>query len=620
MAQPPRRVGGLYGGIQFSNATTFTPSSTTEVAPQLDEKKSDNAEPSGHGSSADSTTNLAPSAAEGSPAELDSSAGKATAGWSAALAFAPVRRGGKAKPKPTINVPRTLPAGAQLSETSVSATAVVVAEPVLNIPEPEKAKVPEEPNDASGLGWGKKIKPPSMVLDEDVNGFKANRKKNNAGAGKRKNKKNKNAPIVPTWDPMEPYNPARPNDYYEYKAWKRREQEERRLRLAIERQVKDRKRYRSNSYSDSDYSYSDDDDRPKKNARWEDDTPQVQELSPAVVDTAMTGEEAYARRLAMSQGITAPRNPSPAPVAEIGDEAYQRRLALSQAMVMPVSTPTAPRVPTPLPEEELSLNSFASPPVPPPPAAEPAHSAASNVTQNPDFEERVKHSREAAAAVAARLAKLAASAPPEANVSPVSETQIQEKSDEKSEPQGFAARMMAKWGHKEGQGLGADGQGIVNALTVEKAVQDGAGNGKPKKASGKAKEAVGKGVNRGRIVNANEDAKAREDLVRFGPPSRIVVLTNMVGPEDAEDEDLREEIGDECAKNGVVQRVLVHLVQPPPENDGDAVRIFVVFNGPAAAWKTVRELDGRYFGGRTVRARYFPEPRFERFDLDTPLE
>lgn len=167
---------------------------------------------------------------------------------------------------------------------------------------------------------------------------------------------------------------------------------------------------------------------------------------------------------------------------------------------------------------------------------------------------------------------------------------------------------MAKWGHKEGQGLGVDGEGIVNALTVEQVKAGKAKGGAP-----------GHGGKMGKIINDNEDAKAREDRERFGEPSRVVVLTNMVGLEDTEDDDLSEDIGSECAKHGTVERVLIHVVQPPPMDPSDAIRVFVVFGGPVGAWNTVRALDGRFFGGRTVRARYFAESLFARHVFDSPL-
>jgi G-patch domain len=92
---------------------------------------------------------------------------------------------------------------------------------------------------------------------------------------------------------------------------------------------------------------------------------------------------------------------------------------------------------------------------------------------------------------------------------------------------------MAKWGHKEGQGLGADGSGIVHALTVEQVKSGKAADGKGK----------GMGSGRGRIIDASAEARAKAEAERFGEPSRVIVLTNMVGPEDASDPDLPADVG-----------------------------------------------------------------------------
>ncbi|KAF6209569.1 hypothetical protein GE061_015317 [Apolygus lucorum] len=182
-----------------------------------------------------------------------------------------------------------------------------------------------------------------------------------------------------------------------------------------------------------------------------------------------------------------------------------------------------------------------------------------------------------------------------------------------------AAKIMAKYGFKEGQGLGKKEQGISIALQVEKTSKRG-----------------------GRIVHEKDimlpppppslpgssmapppapsspprpssPPKPKPITEIMKTPSKVVLLKNMVGPGEV-DEELEPEVKDECnTKYGDVVRVIIYeLPNVVPE---EAVRIFVEFKRIESAIKAVVDLNGRFFGGRQVMAGFYPWEKLENLEL-----
>ncbi|CAN6190923.1 unnamed protein product [Urochloa humidicola] len=157
-----------------------------------------------------------------------------------------------------------------------------------------------------------------------------------------------------------------------------------------------------------------------------------------------------------------------------------------------------------------------------------------------------------------------------------------------------AQRMMAKMGWKEGQGLGKQEQGITAPLVAKKTDRRG-----------------------GVIVDesSSKPPEKKPKSVTFdGPPTRVLLLRNMVGPGEVDDE-LEDEVAGECAKYGTVTRVLIFEITQTDFPAEEAVRIFIQFERAEEATKAVIDLQGRFFGGRVVQASFFDEERFGRNEL-----
>ncbi|WVQ72427.1 hypothetical protein IAR50_001979 [Cryptococcus sp. DSM 104548] len=616
----------LYGGIKFAAPT----------APQQQAEE----QPSSSSTPASTSVTSDDPPATAAPAQL--SKAKPVVETSTALKFAP-----RIKTKPSRSALPTL-TPVVIPHVGVSSKPDIVrtAEPVLTATttsgQPNCVKDDEI---VLGEDGNPLAQAPSMTLDPKSRNEVGGRDK------KRKNKKRKSQhqPYLQAFDPDEEYDPARPNDLGEYQDYRIRAKEERRRQFmeAKKRKAEGLDSDDSSYYSDSDEDYGPRRDAPKMFAPPKMYSPPSSKPSLPPVNSApvapppvipQSADEAYARRVAMSQrrvssgddGYDQRATISPQPqsnTAISGDDAFARRAAMSQALPKgntPSFVSSSGTIPTTLPSNPG--HAFVPPaPVPSPPKpldSSSVASAADEPKDQKDFEAMLAERKKAAEAIAAKFKNPKAYSWANAS-SAASSSQV---SLQDVEGGSFAEKMMRKMGHVEGTGLGAHGEGIVHALTAEHvAPPTNINQPLSKRALAKQKAAAANHKNRkwvqsasarGKIVDANETKRATEERGKKGEESRVLCLRGMVGSEEEIDEDLADEIGEECTKHGIVERVVLHMVEPPPPEPEECLRVFVVFSGMAGAWRAQKELDGRFFAGRTIKATYFDEDRFNRGERD----
>ncbi|CCJ28228.1 unnamed protein product [Pneumocystis jirovecii] len=450
-----------------------------------------------------------------------------------ALQFQPIRRPPQAKK----NIKKTI------SSTSSSSTVSVQPHIVLQ-------------NVSSLDYWSHK--------DEDINESYDGTESRKAAKNRKKKKKIKDNEVeMILWD--DPYDPFKPNDYEEYKMsdeaiqemidWKNKKEGK--------TNVDDTEKYKNIERFAPPASYS-----PQLSNTFPEDVTPINSIPSISLDE--TAEEAYARRVAMSQNRDIVINQSnyssepsyekntsilslPSTIKNTNDQNTEN--LVSEAMDQPIDT---------FNDEEHTQTLINNITITREPQIYNTNTAN---TEETDFKESNYE-----------------------NLKNPESSEAQNNSNMPGQKK-FAERLMKKYGWEKGKGLGASNDGIVNPLVVK--------HSKDRKGTGS-------------IINKN---RSYEKTGKFGKMSKVILLTNVSELETLDD-DLSQEIGDECNKSyGKVERCFVYK-NINSSLTSDIVRVFVLFTDAISALRAVNALDGRLFGGKEINVRFYDIDKFENGQYD----
>lgn len=89
-----------------------------------------------------------------------------------------------------------------------------------------------------------------------------------------------------------------------------------------------------------------------------------------------------------------------------------------------------------------------------------------------------------------------------------------------------------------------------------------------------------------------------------------------MGPGEVDNE-LQDETSEECTKYGQVVKCIIYEMHGV--SDDEAIRIFIEFDRLESAIKGLVDLNGRFFGGRSVKASFYDPIKFKSFQLAEPI-
>ncbi|KAI1126312.1 hypothetical protein F5Y10DRAFT_244996 [Nemania abortiva] len=370
------------------------------------------------------------------------------------------------------------------------------------------------------------------------------------GGRRKKKKKFEEVPMETDWDEI--YDPSRPTNVDEY--------------LRSDEKIREVQEWKALLYKH----------RQRNNERESWDSDEEEDYRPVNNQFAPPGSYSFA---------PPPPSPPRAPLPDdkTGDDAYARRLAMSQGQAPP--PPRSPTSPPPPPPPEPDSSTISREPVryAPPQQQTPVQKDpdSMDVDEDDDGTDYV---------------------PPEST----STAEDDETAPRTNRPgqKGFAARLMSKYGWAKGQGLGAEGSGILQPLRVQvekrKKKSDAEGGGWA--------EPGGRGKIIGSKTGTGTSSSTSESAGKFGAMSNVIVLRNMLdGMEDVQSEmenGLGQEIGEECGdKYGRVERLYIDI---------EGRRVFIKFTDQVSALRAVNALDGRIFAGNAIVPQYYDPDKFDR--------